>query len=446
MLTPRALRSFLPWKGLFLLCSLAAYADLGSALNPALPWSTSPDRPWVEVFDITHDDESAARSAFLSAGQSSWLRTTVTGPGRIEFWWKVSTDYELGYLRFSVLGQTLEINGEYEWELVSIPLPAGQHVLEWTYAKLPGFSMMGDAAWLDEVTFTPGDNPPRVIRDPANVDILAGDELILNPFVSGSLPLAYQWYFNGSPLAGATQAVLRIPGVFTNQAGAYRLVVRNPFGVVTSATARVTVTLDPLAVALNAPHLLWETTPFAPWEPQSVTTHDGVAAAQSPPLFDNEASAISTTVTGPGFISFWWKVSSDGDALSFTINNVEQDFIYAEVDWEKRTFPVPPGRAVLEWVYVKDSAGSAGDDAGYLDEVTFLPAPRLQSPRLQAGQFSLQVNTLPGFHYTLEYQNTLRGTNWTPLLTVPGDGTLKTISDSAPPSSQRFYRLRQTLP
>jgi hypothetical protein len=424
----------------------ALRASLGDALNPSLPWTTSPERPWVEVFDITHDDESAARSAFISAGQTSWLRTTVTGPGKIEFWWKVSTDYELGYLQFSCLGQTLEINGEYEWEFVSIPLPAGQHVLEWAYVKLPGFFMMGDAAWLDEVVFTPGDHPPQFIRQPADTDVLAGTELSLTPFVSGSLPMTYQWYLNGGPLAGATQAVLRIPGAFTNHTGSYRLVARNAFGAATSAVARVTVMLDPLAVALNAPHLYWETTPFAPWEPQSVTTHDGVAAAQSAPLFDNEASALSTTVEGPGFISFWWKVSSDGDALSFTINNIEQDFIYGEGEWEKRIFAVPPGRAQLEWVYVKDGAGSAGDDAGYLDEVTFTPAPRLVAPRLQQGQFSVQAQTLQGYQYTLEYQNSLSGTNWTPVVTIPGDGTLKTLTDTSAPRLQRFYRVRQTAP
>lgn len=427
-------------------CAGAVRADLGDALNPALPWSTTPERPWVEVFDITHDDESAARSPFLSAGQSAWLRTTVTGPGRLEFWWKVSTDFDFGYLRFNVLGQTLEISGEYEWELVSIPLPAGQHTLEWVYGKLPGFFMFGDAGWVDEVTFTPGDHPPQFIRQPANVALVAGAELSLEPFVSGSLPMTFQWYFQGAPLAGATQAVLRVSSVFTNHIGAYQLVARNNFGAATSATAQVTVTLDPLAVALNTPHLLWETTPFAPWEAQNIVTHDGMAAAQSPPLFDNEASALSTTVEGPGLISFWWKVSSDGDALNFTINNVEQDFIYGEVEWEKRTFAVPPGRAVLEWAYLKDAAGSAGDDAGYLDEVLFIPAPRLTTPRLQQGQFSLQVQTLPGYQYTLEYQNTVPGTNWTSAGTVAGDGSLKTLSDAAPPRTQRFYRLRQTAP
>lgn len=417
-------------------------ADLGDALNPQLPWTTSPERPWVEVFDITHDDESAARSAFLSAGQSSWLRTTVNGPGRIEFWWKVSTDFDFGYLRFNVLGQTLEINGEAEWNFVSIPLPAGQHVLEWTYGKLPGFFMIGDAAWLDEVVFTPGDNPPKFVREPADTSLIAGSELVLTPFAAGSQPMTFQWYYNAQLLSGATQAVLRIPQVFTNHTGAYQVVARNPWGTTTSATAQVVVELDPLALALNAPQLYWETTPFAPWEPQNLTSHDGHSAAQSAPLFDNEASAVSTTVEGPGVLSFWWKVSSDGDALSFTINNVEQDFIFGEVDWEKRVYAIPPGRTVLEWVYVKDGAGSAGDDAGWLDEVTYTPAPFLAGPRLEQGQFGVQVQTQPGFQYVLEYRNSLGGTNWVPLVTAPGDGTLKTLSDPAPAGQQRFYRVR----
>jgi uncharacterized delta-60 repeat protein len=57
--------------------------------------------------------------------------------------------------------------------------------------------------------------------------------------------------------------------------------------------------------------------------------------------------------------------------------------------------------------------------------------------------FSASVETVAGFNYNLEYLTSLAQTNWMLLLpAVPGDGTVKTLSDlnAVPPG--RFYRLR----
>jgi hypothetical protein len=58
---------------------------------------------------------------------------------------------------------------------------------------------------------------------------------------TGSLPLSYQWQRNGSPVPGATNDLLTVTNVAAPDAGAYRVVVSNAFGVVTSAVAELTV-------------------------------------------------------------------------------------------------------------------------------------------------------------------------------------------------------------
>jgi hypothetical protein len=61
----------------------------------------------------------------------------------------------------------------------------------------------------------------------------------------GSQPLAYQWYFNGAPIAGATGAQLALSGVQSGNAGNYCVIVSNAIGTATSKAATLAVT--PLA-------------------------------------------------------------------------------------------------------------------------------------------------------------------------------------------------------
>jgi hypothetical protein len=52
------------------------------------------------------------------------------------------------------------------------------------------------------------------------------------------------------------------------------------------------------------------------------------------------------------------------------------------------------------------------------------------------------VPTIVGKTYILEYTDSLPADSWTPLPGVPGDGTVKILSDPSPKAQQRFYRLK----
>ena len=79
-----------------------------------------------------------------------------------------------------------------------------------------------------------------------------------------------------------------------------------------------------LGEALNATNFTWTSGGAASWLAQSTTTHDGVAAAQSGTITHSQETWLETTVTGPGPLSFWWKVSSESccDYLEFYTNGV----------------------------------------------------------------------------------------------------------------------------
>ena len=47
-----------------------------------------------------------------------------------------------------------------------------------------------------------------------------------------------------------------------------------------------------------------------------------------------------------------------------------------------------------------------------------------------------------GTSYVVQFKNTLADANWQTLTTIPGDGTVKTLSDASITNRQRFYRTR----
>ena len=139
----------------------------------------------------------------------------------------------------------------------------------------------------------------------------------------------------------------------------------------------------PLPVALNNGDLTWATDPGMPWFGQTNVSHDSDASGRSYFIGDGQQSSLTTTTNGPGTLSFWWRVSSqaDADALSFlsygggTTNLTAQ--ISGETEWEQISLLLPGGPQTLVWTYTKDASQSAGLDAGFVDEVSYVFGPTL---------------------------------------------------------------------
>ena len=82
---------------------------------------------------------------------------------------------------------------------------------------------------------------PTITQQPAGQTATNGDDVTLSVNVSGSVPLYYQWWFNGTPISGATLATLVLGNVQTNQSGDYSVVVSNWVGQISSSNAVLTV-------------------------------------------------------------------------------------------------------------------------------------------------------------------------------------------------------------
>ena len=167
-------------------------------------------------------------------------------------------------------------------------------------------------------------------------------------------------------------------------ASGVRLQVLNPSGTpamhlqFSSDVVQVT-----MGEAVDTTGLLWSENglTFAPgsWFGElSSAAQDGVDQATHYPIGDSQEASVATAVTGPGSLTFWWKVSSEpnGDYLRFYRNDVQHPAapaISGDSGWQQRTIPIPTGLHTLRWTYGKNASVAAGADAAWLDRVMFTP-------------------------------------------------------------------------
>jgi filamentous hemagglutinin family protein len=125
---------------------------------PDLPWTTGGHAAWVPQTAITFDGIDAAQNGAITHLQTSWIETTVIGPGMLTYRWKVSSERFGDPLEFRIDNQRdAFIWGEVDWTLRSNSIPAGTHTLRWQFAKdEDDVNPTGrNRAWVDTVTFAP---------------------------------------------------------------------------------------------------------------------------------------------------------------------------------------------------------------------------------------------------------------------------------------------------
>ena len=95
-----------------------------------------------------------------------------------------------------------------------------------------------------EVTIDIG-GPPRVLREPSGGAVPQGSTALLSAVGTGSVPMTWQWRYNGQPLSdgprhsGATTASLAIQSFGPSDVGVYDAVLTNAHGTATTTGATV---------------------------------------------------------------------------------------------------------------------------------------------------------------------------------------------------------------
>jgi 3',5'-cyclic AMP phosphodiesterase CpdA len=97
--------------------------------------------------------------------------------------------------------------------------------------------------------------PPQITAQPQDQIVRPGGTATFSVGATGTLPLSYQWFFEGNELSDETASSLTLNNVQLAQAGNYSVRVSNALGSVMSRTALLTVTEPPSAVLLRGPYL-----------------------------------------------------------------------------------------------------------------------------------------------------------------------------------------------
>ena len=219
--------------------NLCPAQTLGQALDATnLTWTTSGTggaSGWSVETTRTHDSVSAARSgALYVASQTSVVQTTVTGPGRLSFWWSDASSYNR--LSFSGGGATLASIVAYpSWQQQTIYLGPGTQVLQWVYSFSAADS--ANSGYLDQVSYIPGATAPIIISQPFSQSQVPGFSTSFSAVAGGTPPLSWQWHFEGMDVPGATNSTLTITNVQSVNMGNYSVTVSNSVGSMLSSNA-----------------------------------------------------------------------------------------------------------------------------------------------------------------------------------------------------------------
>ncbi|HBF88642.1 MAG TPA: Gingipain R [Bacteroidales bacterium] len=118
----------------------------------AFDWATTGAMPWTIVTDDSYSGTYSAKSGAITGGETSTLTIIlqVTAPENLEFYKKVSSEFDYDFLTFNIDGtEEGSWSGDVDWSLESYPTDTGSHTFEWVYSKDGSVDDGSDCAWID---------------------------------------------------------------------------------------------------------------------------------------------------------------------------------------------------------------------------------------------------------------------------------------------------------
>ena len=176
------------------------------------------------VVVVAPDILTQPEGGFASLGDEFVLSVEAKGSGDVTYQWRVD-------------GVVLEGETKNVLRLSDLKLSdAGAYAVE--VVNEAGITMSDEAEVQVLILVS-------LIEHPQNQSVVAGSLVLFEAVMSGSNPIAYQWYFNGSPIEGAVEASVRLENLRTENQGDYYVVASNSVSTVTSEVGTLVVNLPP---------------------------------------------------------------------------------------------------------------------------------------------------------------------------------------------------------
>jgi hypothetical protein len=119
------------------------------------------------------------------------------------------------------------------------------------------------------------------------------------------------------------------------------------------------------------------------WRIEKDEAYNGEYSVRSGEINNGSSTTIGLilSVKEDGIVSFYTKISTEekSDYLRFLIDGQIVGEWSGEVGWQRYYFPIKAGVRTVRWTYAKDIMNSAGEDAVWVDYITF---PRHQKPAI----------------------------------------------------------------
>lgn len=386
---------------------------------------------WFSQTDYSYDGFDAVQSADIGDSETTEINLTLIGPGDYSFYYASSSEYSYDYIRWLQDGTQLgaRSGGSTPSFIQGIGFVADKaHIVTYRYTKDGGSSAGLDSGFVDQFVFTPYglssvetavDNPPAPIvlggdanwygqdnrtfdgtdaaRSPKighngtawfETTVQGPGMVVFRNYVSSEYGYDYLRYSVDDAVRYSRSGTETTWVGVTNWVNWGTHTLRWSYSKDGGGTAGddavwvdqisyTPVDLSSLAEAADNAELEWITSGTNPWFGQDRFTFDGTDAVQSGVTDHNGESWIKTTVAGPGTLSFKWSVSSENgyDYLRFFVDgNQKLTRSGTTADWVEINMDLTNSAPYeLMWKYTKESSGSHGEDAGWIDQVLFAP-------------------------------------------------------------------------
>jgi len=411
-------------------------SDLGDAVDaPELDWTTGGDGDWFAQTDETSDGVDAAQSGPIGDFETSWIETTIDGPGILSFSWGTFADID-DYLEVEWNGYPeYQIDGEWGWDTYEIFLDPGPNTIRWTfYNEDPTDAGLWDAGFLDEVVYEPEAYHEAELELKIQCETQGGSTYYLVfPKLAYANPFASVESFNG--LCSGDEYQASSPYFATLQdaideieAGPWVIFFDDEYS---STEYYFDITVDSLSTNALPPVLVLDP-PDGASDVATNTAYQWLGPATFDTLLVGVNSLemvvlpITTTIWTnaptllPGTNSFGVTYTQN-NFLGLTISEPEDDNLNPLAFWDASVFLKTSGYSIFV-------AGSS------LVPVVLLP------PMVVNGDFSLSFISQPGALHFVEYSTNLVDGPWMPATNFPGDGTTNRVTLPTT-NSAAFYRV-----
>jgi Immunoglobulin I-set domain len=227
----RAVRSFLPALGSVLsltslsVCLLACFAVVSGCSSGGGSGTTPPPAVAPQI-----TTQPAAQSVFV--GDTATFSVVASGTAPLTYQWARGGTAITGATSASYTTAALAAIDDGALFTVTVSNSAG--------------SVTSSSAKLSVAL-----HPVTITTQPAVQSVFVGDTAAFMVVATGTAP-SYQWQRNGSNISGATSATYVTPALAVTDDGAlFTVTVSNAAGSVTSASAKLSVALHPVAITTN---------------------------------------------------------------------------------------------------------------------------------------------------------------------------------------------------